>query len=527
MDRADFGRPEGTTLDLSPYSDATLGRACHQMHMLTSLALSVLAIVSFPGLVPAQDRSAAASETALEAPAAEPVEEATAVAPAPPAEVSALFSRPIEHFTMDNGLEVFLQPDERSSQAAVCTSYQVGSRDDPAGYLGLAHLLEHMAFRGSQNVPDGYLTLLDDAGASSYNGYTTNDRTNYYAVVPPSRVEVPLWIEADRLAYLLTGASEEFLRDEQQIVVHEWRERGGDGTGARIRRALWEEFYPEGHPYRTPPDDPDDVRAISLSDIQWHFQRYYQPNNARLAVVGRFDGPAMRERIEQWFGRIRGQRSAPPRRRGADPVELAGETVVHMEGSVGRARIIMAWPSPAFLAPGDAELDIVASVLDGGVDKRLEQALVGTEIANRVSARQSSDDLGSSFVIDVSGNIDKTAAEMLPIIERELERLRTELIDARDVASAVARWQTAWLAGQDSIGSRACNLASIRPPDGESYYDLSYQHRRYAGITPDAVRETARRYLPSDRRVVVIMENDDDAGDLEVVSIERPTSGAQ
>ncbi|RLB48029.1 MAG: hypothetical protein DRJ42_24130 [Deltaproteobacteria bacterium] len=438
---------------------------------------------------------------------------------------SQLTQPPVERFTLENGLEVFLHPDPRSSQAAVCTVYDVGARDDPEGYRGIAHLMEHMAFRGSENAPQGYLRLLDTIGASNYNGSTHNDRTQYHAVVPSRQLQTALWIEADRMAYLLTGATEEQLEDEQAIVLHEWRQRGGAGSGATMRRALWDEFYPEGHPYRDAFDHPDDIRAVDLSDIRWHFQHYYQPNNARIAVVGRFDRASARAHIEELFGPIRPQ---GPRasRRSSEPVRLDGETVVHMEGSVGRSRVIITWPTPSFLAPGDAELDVVAALLDGHVDRILEAALVQTRIANRVSASQASSELGSHFTIDVSGNIDHPASEILSIIDRELSKLREELVAASDVEAAVAKWQMRYLGAEDMMGWRACSLAAHHPPGG-GVFDLAFNRRRYAEINPEQVRATARRYLSPERRVVILMENDRDAGDLEVERIERRPAGGQ
>ncbi len=433
-----------------------------------------------------------------------------------------VYSPPVTTVSLDNGLEVLLQPDDRAAQVAVCTAYGVGNRDDATGYSGIAHLMEHMAFRGSDHAPEGYLQILENAGVSAYNGVTSSDDTVYYSVVPPTRMATPLWVEADRMAYLLDGIDDEDVEAEQQIVRHEWEERGGGTFYEDMRRALVDELYPPGHPYRRMPDDPDDVEAVDLSDLQWFFQHWYQPHNARLAVVGRFDEAEARRLVNEWFGAIRptGQRA---RRRSAEPVELTGQTTIHMRGAVSRSRVIVSWPTPASMTDDDASLAVLSWVLDGATDRRLEEALVSTRLARSVVSRQEGGELGSRFVIEATSAIDHSAEELLTAIDRVLDEMRGELVREGELSTAISALQRSLLGGEDAIGWRACNLARRRPADG-GHYTIEYAHDRYGEVTQERVQDALQRLLPADRRVVVLLESDEDAGDVEIERIDRPGS---
>ncbi len=438
-----------------------------------------------------------------------------------PREVS---SPPVERFTLSNGLEVVLQRDDRASQVGICTAYRVGSRDDPEGYHGLAHVMEHVALRGSDNAPGGYIPLLEEAGAYNHNATTDRDRTFYFATLPPASLDRGLWIEADRLGYLLTGLTGDDLADERRIVTHEWHERGGGWVRDLMSRSLFAELYPVGHPYRSPFDELDDIARVSLSDIQWHFQRHYQPNNARLAVVGQFDVDQTRARIEEWFGPIVPQRARPPAR---PPNVIGGflnEVVVHMKGDVGRDRVIVAWPTPTYLEPADAVLDLVADVLAGPGSAPLQRSLVGGRLATEVGARQASGELGSHFYVGAVAGIYTPASALLRAIDVEVARLSRELVSAERVEVARRRIEQGLIANDSGLSSRACGLAQHDTPAGAPY-DIAFRLGRYGNIDPEAVRHAVRRYLRPERRVIVILENQPGAGPPHVVRISRREDG--
>lgn len=420
---------------------------------------------------------------------------------------SPIVEPPVERVELPNGLVAFLQPDPRSSRVAVAVSYGVGRRDQPPSLRGLAHLTEHLMFQGSRHVGDDRLyAILERAGATEVNATTGPDRTTYWEVVPSSELEVALWLESDRMAYLLDRLSEETVDQQRAVVLREHHEHRGGSPLSRLGQVVLTRLFPDGHPYAAVDETPEDLAAIRLEQVQWFFQRYYAPHNARLALVGGFDPAEARRLLERYFATIRPSLPPPaPRARRADPVPLAGERRITFAAAHPRTRLYLVWPTPAFLQPGDAELDYAMRLLGDGPLSRLHGRLVsGLGLATSVSAGQDSRELGSIFTIEVVLESGASPAEVLAVVDEELERLASEPPSEAEMRRVGLGMEARLLRIADGIGDRAWVLASwLSPRGGDEPYGAQDDAARYAAVTARSVSAAVRRWLPRDRRLRV------------------------
>ena len=278
-----------------------------------------------------------------------------------------------EKYTLDNGLQVILHEDHNIPMAAVNVWYHVGSKNEKPGRTGFAHLFEHMMFQGSANHDKDYFLPLQKIGAQ-VNGSTNKDRTNYWENVPSDQLKMALFMEADRMGFLVPAMTQEKLDNQRDVVKNEKRQ-GENRPYAKSRKMLLELMYPEGHPYRwSVIGSMDDLSAASIEDVSEFFKLYYAPNNASLCVAGDFDPAEVKQWIEEYFGTI------PPGR----PVDrltgwiptLDGEHRALAEDEVELPRLYMQWHTPGYYAPGDGEFDLLSSILGSGKISRLYQTLV-------------------------------------------------------------------------------------------------------------------------------------------------------
>ena len=388
-------------------------------------ALTLALLVVAPRSAPAQEVQTLGSPRGPETAPAAPSREAPAPsAPPPRAAEPTAASRSTEHhladytalreplrYTLPNGLTVVLDPLPTRREVAVCVTYHVGSRDQPPGWTGLAHLTEHLMFRGSAHVAqDGYWRTVERLGSTERNATTTSDDTTYYAVVPATHLESLLYLEADRMGFLLSSLSEADVEAQRLVVARERAEREAlharSGVPFIIQSLLW----PEGHPYRALQERPADLDAIHLPQVQSFVQTWYAPDNATLSISGGFDTAAVRAMVERWFGGLR--RSGPRQEAPVAPVERLGAAHdVLLETHVPVDELHIYWATPPFGAPGDAELDVAARILE----RRLRQRLVETGTVLEISAGQSSRDLASDFSVGAAVPAGRSTAEVLAV----------------------------------------------------------------------------------------------------------------
>src|SRR5215831_3262174 len=242
---------------------------------------------------------------------------------APPAPGSDLPQLAYEKYTLPNGLEVILHEDHRMPEIAVDVWYKVGSKDESPGRTGFAHLFEHVMFQGTKHIPeDKHFEYLQKAGASNVNGSTGTDRTNYFEVVPSNQIELALWLESDRMGFLLERQGfKETLDNQRDVVKNERRQRVENRPMGLVSKVLLEALYPPAHPYfHEVIGSMEDLSAASVEDVQGFFRTYYAPGNATLVVAGDFDRAKTKELVEQYFGPI--PAGGPVPRRSAPEVRL-------------------------------------------------------------------------------------------------------------------------------------------------------------------------------------------------------------
>jgi len=446
------------------------------------------------------------------APPAEPAEDAPPPAQeAREAEVPELEPRlpladePIE-YTLPNGLRVILQPVPGRRFAAVGISYDVGSGDAPRGWTGLAHLTEHLMFSGTDRLDEtAVYRMLEASGAVVRNAVTTVDRTTFYAVLPVAQMQTALWIESHRMARLLAGLSEARLDRQREVVLHEGWERNVYGWRGTMHQLRYAGVFPEGHPYTRFVEREDDVRAIRLRHVQSFFQRHYGPDDATLIVVGGFDVARVRASIEQHFGPIVRSAPAPDRVAPAPVAPLAAPRRVEVRMQHDRDMVEVVWPTPALFDEGDAALDLFSGLMTDRREAPLFAELVQSGIALEMNARQYSHADASIYVISAIPARGHTVQQCLDAIDRALDRVRAEPFGAEDVDRARHDWARRMRLDVEDLGARLGLLAAQR----EDYVPtLENERQRYLAVDADRLRETVERWLPRERRLVLIGRGD-------------------
>ena len=407
-----------------------------------------------------------------------------------------------EKYRLANGLEVILVQNHRLPTVAVNLWYHVGWANEKPGRTGFAHLFEHMMFQGSRHIPnDRWFQLLESVGATEVNGSTGPDRTNYMETLPANQLERALWMESDRMGYLLDTLDQEKLTGQIDVVRNERRQSDENRPYGIIDEALFQALFPAPHPYHAAGiGSHADIEASRLDDVRAFFREYYVPNNASLAIVGDIDVAATRALVEKYFG---------PLRRGADvprpvitPPARSAEQRLTVTDSVELPRLYLGWNTPALLQPGDAEADLLASLLGGGKSSRLYQRLVyERQIAQDVSAYQYSMGQGSLFSIQATARPGHTLAELEGAIDAELAALQRQGPTEAELQRARNQQVLGLIGGLESNGGLADLLnhynQNLGRPDG-----LAQDLARYRRADVAAVRDFART-LTTSRRIVI------------------------
>jgi zinc protease len=409
----------------------------------------------------------------------------------------------VETYRLDNGLTVLLSHDDRLPVVAVEVRYLVGSANEKPGRSGFAHLFEHLMFQGSANYNDEFFKPLTPIGAA-VNGTTSNDRTNYYERVPREYLELALWLESDRMENLLPALTQAKLDNQREVVKNERRQSYEDRPYGIVWLRFFESLFPKGHPYdHTPIGSHADLTAATLNDVQAFFKQYYVPANAVVTIAGDFDRPEAKALVQKYFGRLKaGKRAQKPK---APPVVLAKNAHIVEKDEVKLPRIHYAWHTPALLAPGDAEMDVLASVLAQGKSSRLYKPLVYEQkIAKDVSAYQVSMQLGSFFVVVATAAPGKSLDALKSALDTALaDAIRTPPTDV-EMTRTINGWKKSFYGRIESVLSRAQLLSNYFHITGTADY-LNEDLSRYTSLSPQTVFEASKLYLSKNRiRIDVI-----------------------
>ncbi len=424
-----------------------------------------------------------------------------------PSSAAADVSVPFARTTLPNGMTVILHENHDVPIVVVNLSYGVGSRFEAPGRTGFAHLFEHLMFMGTRRVPTkAFDSWMEGAGGWN-NAWTSNDRTDYYDVGPPSSLDLLLWMEADRLRDLGPLMTLEKLDAQREVVRNERRQTSENTPYGKVELRLPELLYPVGHPYHHPVIGAHaDLEAATVDDVKGFFAKYYDPANASLVVAGDFDAARTKARIEQVFGPIpsRGAVTDPGAPGFSDTkTTLTGVVRETIQDTVELEKVVMAWQTPKHFGPGDAELDLLATALATGKASRLYKALVYEQkLAQSVEASQESAQLGSRFTIGVIARPGVSLDRIEAAIDRELEAVQKAPLADDELVRAKNLVETSFVTRLESVRERASLLnmyqAELKDP-GYAPKDLE----RYRAATKEGVRDVAARYLPFGRRVVL------------------------
>ncbi len=412
----------------------------------------------------------------------------------------------VEKYTLANGLEVILSEDHRVPLVGVDVFYHVGPAHEAPGRTGFAHLFEHMMFQGSKHIEsDAHFKLLAGAGATGVNGTTNFDRTNYFETMPSNQLELALWLESDRMGYLLETVDQAKLTNQQDVVRNERRQSTENRPYGIVEEALFQALFPKGHPYHgVVIGSHADIQAAKLDDVREFFRQYYAPNNATIAIAGDIDKAATRKLIEKYFGTLKRGPAVPPVK--AQTPVITAERRLVVEDRVELPRVYMAWITPPFFKDGDADADIASSVLGQGRVSRLYKKLeYEKQIAQNVTAYQYSTMLGSVFSIEATARPGHTLQELETVINEEVELLRMKGPTAAEVERARNVLETQIFNGLQLVGGFggvADQLNLYNHYTGNPDY-LTEDIMRRRRVTPESVRQFAQRYLAPNARVIV------------------------
>jgi zinc protease len=434
---------------------------------------------------------------------------APGAAPPPPSAPAAAASEapriPYELFKLENGLTVILHVDHTAPIVGVHVQYDVGSKDEKPGRTGFAHLFEHLMFQGSQHLPKGEADRLVEAAGGAANGSTAQDTTVYWQQVPSSALDQALFIESDRMGWLLPTLDQAKLDNQRDVVRNERRQnfemRPYGLAYLRLMAELWDPQFPY---HWLPIGSHEDLEAATLADVREFFQRWYGPENAVLAIAGDVDPAEAKRLAERWFGPIPAR--PKPEHQAPKPKPLETEKRVTMQDRVQLPRLYLAWQSPAVFAPDDAELDLLGQILSDGKSARLVKRLVMDEqIAQSVSAGQMSQDLAGAFLVVATPKPGVTLERLEKEIDEELQRIAAEPPTAEELQRAKNKVEAGAVFGIEPVGGfggRAASLASYYLRTGDPGY-LEKDLARYHVASAEGVSAAARKVLRKDARVVL------------------------
>ncbi|MEO0032732.1 MAG: hypothetical protein RIS94_2490 [Pseudomonadota bacterium] len=375
----------------------------------------------------------------------------TEVKPAPLSDLVAAVTIPYDRFTLPNGLTVLVHTDRKAPVVAVSMWYGVGSKNEPRGKTGFAHLFEHLMFYGTQHVPGDFFAPLTAAGATDMNGTTSFDRTNYFETVPTGALDRALMMESDRMGHLLSAMTQKRLDTQRSVVQNEKRQGDNEPFGL-LQYEVYEALYPQGHPYHhTTIGSMGDLDSASLNDVKGWFRDHYAPNNAVLVLAGDIDRATAEAKVGKWFGAIApGPRVLPV----AAPVPTLAAPVAHtIHDRVATTRLYRMWAMPGLDNPDYLPLQVGALVLGGLASSRLDDALVRQkQVAVAVSASAEVAAQAGQFMVQADVKPGQDAAATGRALDAEIARLVADGPSEDELTRAVTLFASDQIRGLEQVG---------------------------------------------------------------------------
>lgn len=412
-------------------------------------------------------------------------------------------SIPHEKYTLPNGLEVILHVDRSVPIVAVENFYKVGSGDEKVGRTGFAHLFEHVMFMGSENVPVGKFDEWLEAAGASNNGSTNFDRTNYYETGPSNALPLMLWLDADRMGWLLPTMDQGKLDLQRDVVKNERRQGVDNAPYGKADETILPVLFPKGHPYSWDViGSMDDLSAAAVDDVKGFFRQYYAPNNATITIAGDFNADSAKAWVQKYFGNI--PRSPAAITRPVVPaITLTKDSVLVVEDRVQLPRVYYTWHGVKSFSADDAALDALADIIAGGKSSRLYRTLVyEKQLAQDVRMSNQSQKLDGMIQLVVTAKPGVLPSDIDAEITRVLATVIASGVTDRELTRVKNGMRASMLDGLANVSSKAFRLSYYNYFTGNPDY-LAQDLARYDALTPTAVQRAARTYLAGAPRVVL------------------------
>ena len=416
--------------------------------------------------------------------------------PAPLSDLIADVDIPYEMFTLENGLTVLVHEDRKTPVVAVSVWYGVGSKNEPRGKTGFAHLFEHLMFNGSENAPGDFFEPLQQVGATDFNGTTWFDRTNYFQTVPTGALDTALFLESDRMGHLLGAVTQENLENQIGVVQNEKRQ-GDNQPFGMVEYEQLETLYPSGHPYHhSTIGSMDDLSSATLEDVKSWFTGHYGPNNAVLVLAGDIDVETAKQKVNRWFGAIPAGPEVEPVAAPVPTLDAPVNKVIYDQ--ISTPRVYRMWAIPGLNDKDSVPLEMAARVLGGLASSRLDNQLVrGKQLAVSVVAQANTFAQGGQFEVYADLKPGVELAELEAALDAEIADLIANGPTRDELQRAATQYAAAEIRGLDTLGGfdgKAPTLAQgLLYSDDPEYYKKRLA--RIASLTPQEVQQAAARWL--------------------------------
>lgn len=416
----------------------------------------------------------------------------------------------VETYTLPNGLTVILHEDHAQPMVTINTWFAVGSKDEAPGRTGFAHLFEHLMFMGTDRVPGNQFDVMMESGGGANNASTSNDRTNYYSWGPRSLLPTLLWLDADRLESLSRAMTKEKVDLQRDVVRNERRQSYENQPYGAAELMIDDAIFPVGHPYHHPViGSHEDLEAATVDDVKNFFDTFYVPGNATLVVAGDFDPAEAKQLIAATFGAV--PMRPVPEHRTAQPVTMDHEIRRITGDRVRFPRLYLVWHSPAAWQDGDADMDMLGSVLaDRNTGRLVERLVLKDKLASQVQVYQDSRNLGSEFHIEVTAAEGADLSQIKSVVLEEVERLKKDGPTAAELARVKASIEAGFLRQKENLDRRADMLNAYFAAFGEANSFERDLARRLAP-TAESTTRWARAVLTDGRLDLRVLPQDEEA----------------
>lgn len=397
---------------------------------------------------------------------------------------------------LDNGLEIVLHKDSSIPVTAVNLWYKVGAANDKAGKTGYAHLFEHLMFQGSQNIAkEAHFRFIQEAGGSA-NGSTSRDRTNYYESLPSNQLELALWLESDRMGFLLEALNEEKLENQKSVVINERLEHYDNQPYGLVSEKLNSLLYPLGHPHHSPVIGYlDDIKKFSLEDANNYFKNYYSPSNAILTVAGDINYENALDLIQEYFADIKNGKTVNEDNFDTLPQLEENKYLEHFD-KVNIPQIYFGWRTNKIFHEDEVDLHTLAFILSGNKNSLLTKQLIyDTQLCQRVSTQNDLSKYDGSFLISATTKkLDDIELIKKTIFDKIENLISSDDILEKEIRTAINNFKFEFVHSIEKISTRADLLSSYKYYVNDPNW-FSQDYERFNKVSSESVKRIAKKYL--------------------------------